>query len=124
MKYANNPGAHAPHPLLSAAVQLLQPIYPNITVDGLKSLMERWKEPPEDALFTRQESADRARLSLSTLDRLIKGGDLKVVRIRHSIRIRKSALDALLQGSKNADFGTPGIAIPSIASLPTLTSRT
>jgi excisionase family DNA binding protein len=78
-------------------------------VDGLTSLLEGGKKPPEDTLFTRQESAARARLSLSTLDRLIKSGDLEVVRIRHSIRIRKSALDALLQGSENAESGTPGI---------------
>jgi excisionase family DNA binding protein len=48
-------------------------------------------------IFTRHESAAYSRVCLRTLDSAIANGNIQVIRIGRSLRIRKSALDAFLE---------------------------
>lgn len=52
-------------------------------------------------LLTRQESAARLSQSVRTIDNLIASGDLPVVRIGRSIRIRPSAIDYFIEARES-----------------------
>lgn len=47
-------------------------------------------------LMTRQEAAELLRVSLPTLDRLLRQNKLPVIRIGKSVRFRKSSLQAMI----------------------------
>ena len=46
-----------------------------------------------DELLTRKESQDYLKISLSTLERLIKSGTLPAVKIGRQVRIKRSDLE-------------------------------
>lgn len=52
-------------------------------------------------LLTRQESAERLNQSVRTIDNLIATGELAVVRIGRSIRIRPSAIDYFIEARES-----------------------
>ncbi len=52
-------------------------------------------------LLTRQESAERLRQSVRTVDKLIESGELPVVRIGRSIRIRPSAIEYFIEARES-----------------------
>jgi excisionase family DNA binding protein len=49
-----------------------------------------------DTLYTRRQAAERLTISVPTLDRLIRTGELPVVRIGRSVRLAESDLHAYL----------------------------
>ncbi len=51
----------------------------------------------ETALLTRPEVADRLRLSLPSVDKLVNGGDLVAVRFGRRVFFSKPAVEALIQ---------------------------
>lgn len=99
MHTTNNADLNVPYQRLTAATLILQPDHPHLTPEGLAVLLERREDPPDDELLTRSETVSWTKISLSTLDRLIQSGDLKALRIRNSVRIRKSDVCALLRNS-------------------------
>ena len=52
-------------------------------------------------LLTRQESAERLSQSVRTVDKLIEAGELPVVRIGRSIRIRPSAIEYFIEARES-----------------------
>jgi len=52
-------------------------------------------------LLTRQESAERLNQSVRTIDNLIAAGELQVVRIGRSIRIRPSAIEYFIEARES-----------------------
>lgn len=57
----------------------------------------RLEEAPD--LLTRQESAELLRVSLTTLTRLTKAGQLGYVKVGRQVRIPRASLDRYLAGS-------------------------
>lgn len=53
--------------------------------------------PASKPLLSRQAAAEVLNVSLRTTDELISSGDLPVVRIGRSVRIRPSAIDYLIE---------------------------
>ena len=49
-------------------------------------------------LLTRKEAASLLRVSLPTLDRMLREHQLPVIRLGHSVRFKRSSLIAMLDG--------------------------
>lgn len=58
-------------------------------------------------LLTRQEAADRLKVSLTTMSSLIKAGDIFVLRFKRQVRIPEEALDDYVNGIKPTGYGDP-----------------
>ena len=52
----------------------------------------------EEIFYNVRGAAERANVSESTIRRAIRDGQLPSIKVRHSVRIRKSAMDAWLLG--------------------------
>jgi excisionase family DNA binding protein len=50
-------------------------------------------------LLTRREAAKYFRLSLPTIDRFIREGQIPIIRLGHSVRFRKSSLEKMVGSS-------------------------
>ena len=59
-------------------------------------------ERSEDRLLTVPEAAARLRVHAITVRRYIKAGRLAAVRVGRNVRVRESALEALLESTPNA----------------------
>lgn len=90
-----------PDPILSAAVALLKPYAPEITVKTLTNALN----PPQTAApiqaamekpMTRKEAAEFLQVSLETVKRLMRAGKIRATRIGHSVRIDPRSVRALL----------------------------
>jgi excisionase family DNA binding protein len=56
-----------------------------------------------ERLYTRIEAKDRLRCSLATLEKLIRQGDLPVVRMGRKILIRESAIQRWIETHEQLD---------------------
>jgi excisionase family DNA binding protein len=52
----------------------------------------------DEIFYSVRSAAERANVSESTIRRAIRDGELQALKVRHSLRIRKSAMDAWLLG--------------------------
>lgn len=68
-------------------------------------------------LLTRQEAADRLRVSLTTMSALIKSGKIYVLRFERQVRIPEEALDAFVRGD-GPDPDVDALAKPSMDTYP------
>lgn len=68
-------------------------------------------------LLTRQEAADRLRVSLTTMSGLIKAGKIYVLRFERRVRIPEEALDAFVRGD-GPDPDVDALAKPSMDTYP------
>ena len=90
-----------PDPILSAAVTLLKPYAPEITVKTLTHALNPPKAaaPVQAAMekpMTRREAAEFLKVSLETVKRLMRAGKIRAARIGHSVRIDPRSVRALL----------------------------
>lgn len=56
----------------------------------------------QDQLLTLQQVADRLQVSMSTVHRKVKAGELVVVKIGRNLRVRPEDLDAYIEASRKA----------------------
>ena len=90
-----------PDPILSAAVALLKPYVPDLTVKGLTNALTTSKPAATghtamEKPMTRKEAADFLQVSLETIKRLVKAGKIRAAKIGHSVRIDPKSVRALL----------------------------
>ena len=57
-------------------------------------------------LLTREEAADRLKVSLTTMSKIITDGDIFVLRFKRAVRIPEEALDDYVNGVR-PDHGDP-----------------
>jgi excisionase family DNA binding protein len=69
----------------------------NEKIDALRA------ERDPDRLLTRQEAAERLRISVRTLDTLRAAGELRAVKVKRRVRFHPDALDAYVR--RNAEEG-------------------
>lgn len=89
----------APQEITSAAAVMLSPYHPGLTADKLESALAFQPEPQTDRLRTRIEATGILHISMPTLDRMIKAGQLRAVKIRGRVMIPQSALDLVMGAS-------------------------
>lgn len=76
----------------------------------------RLEEAPD--LLTRQEAAELLRVSLTTLTRLTKAGQLGYVKVGRQVRIPRPALDRYLSGSAPERGPVDPLVDPSLETWP------
>jgi excisionase family DNA binding protein len=59
----------------------------------------------DPAFFDREEAAGKLRISVTTVDRLIKAGKLRAARIGRRVVISPQALDAFRRDAEAAEWG-------------------
>ena len=69
-------------------------------------------------LYTRQEAAERLSVSLSTLTRLCKLGQLRVVRVGRSVRIPRDSVVDYVNGRPGTAFDDRKPEAPSLSTWP------
>lgn len=67
-------------------------------------------------LLTREEAADRLKVSLTTMSKIITDGDIFVLRFKRAVRIPEEALDDYVNGIR-PDQGDP-LAEPDAGTWP------
>jgi excisionase family DNA binding protein len=83
-----------------AAVTLLQPYAEReLTVEIIKKMLEEefLPESAQETLLTRKETAVALHVSLPTIDRMLRDGELVACRIRGRVMFRQSAVDGILK---------------------------
>ncbi len=91
-----------PQEISTAAARMLESYAPGLTSERLVFLITHQPEPESECLLTRAEAAEKLRISLPTLDRLLRSGELSMRRIRRAVRIPASAVEAILNGKAAA----------------------
>lgn len=86
-----------PRHIAEAVVAMLHPYVPAITVNNLEALL--FPEQKEE-LVTREEATEVLRVSLSTVDRMLRDGDLPRRRVRGRVHIPLSAIKAVMDGNR------------------------
>jgi len=89
-----------PSTITTAITSILAPYCPGLTPSELTKRLSFVPGAEEQAerLLTRKESAAALAISTITLDRMIKAGELEARRIRGSVRIPHSAVQAIIEG--------------------------
>ena len=90
-----------PQPIAEAATAMLQPYAPNLTAAKLESAICFIPEAhTEEQLLTRKEAAKESSVSIPTLDRMLRDGELPRRRIRGAVRVPLSAIEAIKSGDE------------------------
>lgn len=66
-------------------------------LDDLRQAVKEISAIPSDRLLTREETADRLRISVRTLDDMADAGEIQPVRIRGRVLYHPEAVDAFIQ---------------------------
>ncbi|MFA5687742.1 MAG: helix-turn-helix domain-containing protein [Kiritimatiellales bacterium] len=88
-----------PSPISTAVIAMLSPYTPGLTPEKLEHSLTFAPENPSDKLLTRKEAASTLRVSLPTIDRMFKDGQLHRVFIRGRVFIRDSEVKSLIKES-------------------------
>ena len=88
----------APQEITQAASAMLAPYHPGLTADKLETALHFKEEGTSDRLRTRIEAKDLLHISMPTLDRMIRDGQLHAVRIRGRVMVPQSALNIIIAG--------------------------
>ncbi len=90
---------------MSGIATLLRPMYPELTGDDVDSAIKAYtagkgkesRQQPQN-LLTRQEAAERLRVSLPTINRMLNDGRLKRSSLGSSrlVRISEASIEALI----------------------------
>ena len=85
-----------------AVVILLQPhTEHHLTVQDIEEMLvdkEFLPEPEQETLLSRKEAAAALNISVPTVDRMLKDGELIPCRVRGRVFIRQSDVDGVLRG--------------------------
>jgi excisionase family DNA binding protein len=84
-------------PGMSGVIATLIEPYVDNAKDRVDELFAPRQEVTLEELWTRKEASQRLKISLPTLDRMIKCGEVSHVKIRRSVRIPRSAVEQLMQ---------------------------
>ncbi len=91
--------SHIPKAISEAAAALLQPYAPGLTPDKLANAIVFQPEGPEqEKLLSRKEASTALNISQPTLDRMLKAGELKKVRVRGRAFVRQSEVSRIISG--------------------------
>ncbi|VGO12624.1 hypothetical protein PDESU_01177 [Pontiella desulfatans] len=87
-----------PQPIAEAAIAMLRPYAPDLTIEKLEAALFQ-KTPPNlpDKLLTRKEAAKLLNVSIPTIDRMLRDGELPHRHIRRAVRITLSAVNLLTE---------------------------
>ncbi len=101
MEHQEKPAADTKTPQLpaaiaSAAVCLLRPYCPGLTAERLSAVVLYQPETQREPLMTRGEVARALAVSLPTIDRMLRSGDLPRRCIRGAVRVPAGAVDRLV----------------------------
>lgn len=91
---------HVPENILDAITAMLSPTNPELTKEDIRKLFEGSGTTAlyiEETVYTRQETAERFKVSLPTINRWLADGTLKKVKIGGSVRITESEIQRHLQ---------------------------
>lgn len=95
-----------PSPMLAAAVTILQPYAPELNAEklvcALKSVDIQEKKMTSDIEkpLTKKETTEILLVTMPTLDKLIKEGKIKAVKLGRLVRIDRASVYALLYGTE------------------------
>ena len=93
-----------PREIAVAAIGLLQPYTERVlTIEELEEFLHRGNFLPpsaEEILLTRNETAKALHVSLPTVDRMVKAGELRRVKVRGRIMIQQSEIDKILKNGQ------------------------
>lgn len=87
-----------PQPIVEAAVAMLRPYAPDLTIEKLQTAI--FREPVSDKpvkLLTRKETAELLNVSIPTIDRMLRDGNLPRRKIRGAVRIPQSATESFIK---------------------------
>jgi excisionase family DNA binding protein len=87
-----------PAAIATAAVRLLEPYCQDLTAERLLAAVIYRPEPEEklEKMLTRRETAQALGVSLPTVDRMLRDGNLPKRRIRGAVRIPSSAISNIV----------------------------
>jgi len=89
-----------PHPIAEAVVTMLQPYAPELTVKKLEQAIFRDETTSRsEKLLTRKEAAKKLSVSIPTIDRMLRDGDLPHRHIRRAVRIPLSAVNLIIESN-------------------------
>lgn len=90
-----------PKPIAGAVLSLVNPYFPNLTETDLQDRLAFRPEEtfPCETARTRKEAARDLNVSVCTVDRMLREGQLTRLRIRGSVRIPQSAILKILGGA-------------------------
>jgi hypothetical protein len=92
-----------PPAISAAAVAMLSPYAPGLTPAKLECAIA-FESVPEstERLLDRRETAVALHISLPTVDRMLNGGELTRINVRGRVFIRRSEIDRIVSGNKQA----------------------
>lgn len=92
--------APIPDNIATGVVAMLAPYCPGLTTDRLSIAVSPAPAEPDlsEELHTRGEAATQLRVSLPTIDRMLRDGELPKLRIRGAVRIPGSAVRKIISG--------------------------
>ena len=92
--------ANIPDNIATGVVAMLAPYCPGLTTERLSIAVSPTPPEPDlsEVLHTRTEAAMQLKVSLPTIDRMLRDGELPKRRIRGAVRIPGSAVKNLISG--------------------------
>lgn len=89
-----------PQPIAEAVVTMLRPYAPDLTVEKLEAAISSKPEQEQpEKLLTRKEAAQLLNISIPTIDRMLRDGELSFRKIRRAVRIPLSTIRLLVNHS-------------------------
>ncbi len=89
-----------PAPILTAATGMLAPFWPDLTATRLVEALNASSDPrlpaPLPESMTKAEICQAGKCSLATVNRWLKRGELRSVKVGRLVRVPRSAVEELL----------------------------
>jgi len=87
-----------PDNIANGVVAMLEPYYPGLTTQKLNIAVNQELSPRDNSeeLLTRREAAIKLRVSLPTVDRMLRDGQISKRRIRGAVRITTTSIQEIL----------------------------
>lgn len=90
-----------PEPIATAAVAMLAPYRPGLTLEELEAALSVDSEREiHEELMTRREACEALHISMPTLGRMLDDGELERVRIRRRVFVRAADVRAIIEGKE------------------------
>jgi hypothetical protein len=92
------PNTKIPEEITTVIQSLLEPYVQGITSAKLADAIAFKPEPIQESLLSRKEASISLRVSIPTLDRLIRDGVLNRIRVRGRAFVRQSDVNRIING--------------------------
>lgn len=94
------PEEKIPPPIAEAVISMLRPYAPNLTLEELEGAISMKPESDDaEQLLSRKDAAKLLCVSIPTIDRMLRDGELPRRRIRGAVRIPLSVIEAVMRGN-------------------------